>query len=153
MYPDQQQQQHNNSMFNGMSMGGNSFNYPQQNNTNTGFPNMTHQNSWPGSDNSFGSQNSGFSAPSFSQQEFRPAFNNTSTSQQPNYGFSGGNGFGGQPAASNNNNSKNNSDLFGLKETLKKNNKLHKYQKGSGFQQAAPSSNAFSGLVASQWNA
>jgi len=54
-------------------------------------------------------------------------------------------------------------DLFGLKATLQSNNKMHKYNKpvGSGAggympsdaKQSVGSTNAFSGLVSTQWNA
>lgn len=54
-------------------------------------------------------------------------------------------------------------DLFGLKATLQSNNKMHKYNKPvgassggympSGAKQNVASTNAFSGLVSTQWNA
>jgi hypothetical protein len=43
-------------------------------------------------------------------------------------------------------------DIFGLKETLKKKNKLYKYNNGVKIGKAETGDKAFSGLVSTQWN-
>ena len=166
-FPQQQQPQ---NMFQGMNVGGGdafSSGFQQQQQPgfdNNGFPNLTHQHSWGGSSQSndlFGNQQNSFpSQPSFPQSTgFNSGFGHSHTSSMPANSFN----YNTQPApvqSSKPAESSGSNDLFGLKATLKKNNKFHKYDKPMG---GAPSSfvtqkkpqqnpNAFSGLVSAQWN-
>ena len=147
-YPQQPMPQQNNNAFFGMNMNANSFNYQQPDAfSSAGFPNLNHQHSYPPSNNTFGQS-------AFPTQDFAPSFTSssmpTSTAPAPssfnfaqNYSSTSYNTATTQPS----------NDIFGLKDTLAKNNKLYKYNKGMDVPKHAQQTNAFSNLVATQWNA
>lgn len=147
-----QQAAQNSNMFFGMSMSApsNAFGYqqPAQSFDSFGFPNLTHTNSYPPSNDAFGgatfpsqsaSTGFGFNANFASQPVKQPSFTHSSS-----YGSTNNT----KPAAPGK------VDMFGLKETLKKNNKMYKYNHGvEPTKSALQDNNAFSSLVATQWNA
>ena len=153
------------NMFQGMNFAGgnnyNGFNQPQ----NTGFPSSgfgaQQPQSWanptpqvdPFSQNSFPSQPSfpqstGFGQSSTSPPSFTSSAPTATSSHTPQAASTG---FYSKPKKDDSN------DLFGLKATLKENNKYHKYDKApmgyaSVTKPKPAGTNAFSGLVSSQWN-
>lgn len=123
-------------------------------NLNAPQPGLVHQHSWNGS-----SQNMDF----FGQNQFQsqPAFPESTGFSQPFAtarvnNVSSSNFMSGQVSSSTQA-APPSGDLFGLKATLKQNNKYHKYDKaGSAFTMTSDSSKkkdttVFSGLVATQW--
>jgi hypothetical protein len=155
MIPQFTQQQHTN-MFLGMDMNGNGLNGFHNNNNGfkAGPPPLTHQHSWSGFEST---NNDVFSNQPFSTQQ---PTSNLNLNNQHSFG-SHHNSFSStsvwQPVAAAQPKlavKKTDEDLFGLKATLKENNKVHKYNKQGVLisQPKQSSSSAFSGLVATQWN-
>lgn len=154
-------QQPANDIFFGMNLnaGGAGYNQgfqqPQPTfNLNAPQPGLVHQHSWNGA-----SQSTDF----FGQNQFQsqPAFPEPTGFNQPFasarvYNSSDSNFMSGQ-TSSIAQSAPPSGDLFGLKATLKQNNKYHKYDKaGSAFSMTSDSSkkkdtSVFSGLVATQW--
>jgi hypothetical protein len=161
IYPQQQQQQQmqqpapqNSDIFFGMNIGGNNFNYqqppaqPQNAFDNTGFPNLNHQYSYPPTPNNFPAQ-------TLPAQPFGSAFNGSNMASQGTSQTSSNYSFSSNTNSYNSSNpapSMGPGDIFGLKETLKKKNKLYKYNNVVKIGKAETGDKAFSGLVSTQWN-
>ena len=163
-YPQQHPQpQQTSDMFFGMSMnGGNTNNFgfqqqPQQQNmfNNSGFPSMSHQNSYP-APTSTTFQPQSFPTQSFSSGFGGPAGMTSSVppSQPPAFSFTSSSSVSNSTTSTTPNSNSGSNDLFGLKKTLEQKNKMFKYNHGStGSSNSNNNGGAFGSLVSTQWNA